>query len=33
MTWTEFAAYLGVVLALFSATVWVFYRVWWRAED
>ena len=31
MTWTEFAAYLGIVLAIFSGSVsFILYRLWWR---
>ncbi len=33
LTWAQFAAYLTVVLALFSATLWTFYRVFWREDD
>jgi hypothetical protein len=31
MTWTEFGAYLGIVLTVFVGSAsWIFYRLWWR---
>ena len=31
MTWSEFGAYLSIVLTVFGGSIsWVLYRLWWR---
>jgi hypothetical protein len=33
LTWGQFSGYLTAVLAIFCATLWVFYRVFWHESD